>query len=121
MSIGKNARLLGFKKLLAISGETMTYSGTSQSITCIVDYREYKDATVLRELNRQGRQVNDDRTIASVEFLQSALSSAPEVGESFTNADGRKHRINKLPRTTDFSYVCECKVYNDASNAESSS
>lgn len=110
MGAASTLRRKGFVKNLADTGETVTYSGTSQTFTAIVSYLQEPKLEDLEKFLSWGSPQNSDRTQSVVECLQTSLSSAPEIGQGFTNADGRKHRITKRPRTTDFTYVCICEV-----------
>lgn len=78
---------------------------------------EYRGGTIFAVVNRgldakaldAGQIDFSDRNKSHVELLQSAVSSAPRVGEHFIDGDGEFHRIQVL-RRTDISYKCDCEV-----------
>lgn len=100
MSQSSTDRARAFAELLVVAGETMTIGAASPS------------AIVNRNLDPSklfpGSLDFQDRNMSRVEFLASAVASAPRVGQSLADADGEFHRIS-IVQKTDITWVLFCK------------
>lgn len=92
-------RLEGNTELVRVDYETLTFRGLE--VLAIVD--RGMDARGVAN----GLVDFTERDMTRIEVLRSAVDEIPRVGESFTDEDGRLHRI-ELVRRTDNTYRCDC-------------
>lgn len=104
MSLSATVRAAGFTALQAVAGECLVLlAGTRiiYSTTGIVNRGAPKEPLDKDSID------HDDRTQTVVEVAKCDVPSAPKVGQTWKDADGKFHRIQTL-RATDISYVMEC-------------
>ena len=94
-------RLAGFKQLLAVDGEPVSFR--DDRFCAVVD--RGMDATLLN----RGQLAFEDRNQTRVEFLLSVLELPPRVGEYFEDECGDHHRV-KVVRRTDITWRCDCEM-----------
>ncbi len=103
MSIASDALLAGFSSLLAISGEALTYRGAA--VTALVDRVGYR-----------GTEKQPDfasRDLSRIEVLKTAITGKPIADETFTDANGMKHRVQTF-KQSDITWIIECKTHTPA-------
>lgn len=101
MAQANDDRASGFSELLDSDSEELAYRGGT--IEGIVD--RGLDAKALSA----GQIDFDERDKTHIEFLRSAVTSVPRVGEFFEDSDNRFHRISVVRRTSN-TYKCDCEV-----------
>ena len=101
MSQSVTLRTLAFRRLLAMSGETVELHGSE--FTAIVNRKPFP-------VDMQKGEVRlKERERSTIEWMM-ADSTTPVVGESITDSEEAKHRITKVKRT-DLTWVCEdCEI-----------
>lgn len=99
MNPAATIRLAGFNALLASNGETLTFRGGP--LQAIVNRRPER---------RDPQRTPDfqDRAATTIEFLSSAISGPPITGETLMDSDNVSHRIDKIPRRSDFTWRIDC-------------
>jgi hypothetical protein len=93
------ARSAGLIALLQVSGEVLSFRG--------LNIRALVDRSPERGVDGDRPDFND-RAASRIECLRSAVATAPNAGEVFTDNSGGFHRIRTVPRITDLTYVCDC-------------
>ncbi len=101
MSEAAEDRLQGLSELTEVDFETLSFRDEELS------------AVVNRGLNTPGLDKGEidfnERDMTHIEILRTNLETIPRVGETFTDTDGRFHRIQTV-RRTDNTWICECEV-----------
>lgn len=101
MNAADTALSTGFSELLATAGDPVTLRGVP--VSAVVLWVSGPD-------NQTGQYpAFDPDATASIEVPISALKVAPKVGETFTTAGPRYHRI-KTVRFTGYGWRCECET-----------
>ena len=100
MSIASTDRSQGFSELLEVDGETVQLGATS--LTAIVNRGMSARAV------EKGRLEFLERSQTVIEFLKTAVATAPRVGQSIRDADRNHHRIQVM-KATDLTYWCQCE------------
>lgn len=93
------------------------FEGLSELIQVDSEGLLFRDEELLAVVNRglntsaidKGQLDFDERDMTHIEILRVNLEEPPRAGETFTDTDGRFHRI-KTVRRTDNTWICECEV-----------